>query len=330
MKRKLWLTVIAVEMIFRNVARSIFGIPAGLVLYLLFFREKKTHYIIVNDHIGDFILTMGYLDAFRKYHGYTHITLCITDKFTSLLYAYEKDIGPDAVKVLSRNKLYCLLNLGSTHFGSYLIEQIKKMTLINPANQFNGNNFRAAARYPNLTFCDCIRYGDMRLPEGVLLLPPDFSRLRQSLEMKESIGVQKGRTVLLVPKARSVDRVPTAFFESLVKHLNDNGFHVVTNVTDNNEKPISGTKGVKLPLEAMPAFAQACRYVIGTRNGLMDLLSYTDCCLVSLYAENDPARHFFDMGAFPEHKARVHQFMLSGDTEKDIERLIICFQEENL
>ncbi len=330
MKRKLWLAVIAVKMIFRNAARSIFGIPAGIVLYLLFFREKKTHYIIVNDHIGDFILTMGYLDAFRKYHGYTHVTLCITDKFASLLHAYEKDIGPDAVKVLGRNQLYCLLNLGSTHFGSYLTGQMKKVTLINPANQFTGNNFRAAVRYPNLTFCDCIRYGDMKLPETASFCSPNFSCFPSYPADKRGNSASRDRTVLLVPDARSVKRVPAAFFEALVKCLNDNGFQVVTNVTGDNGEPVSGTDKIKLPLDMMPVFAQMCGYVIGTRNGLMDLLSYADCRLVSLYVENDPARRFFDMEAFPGHKARVHQFLLSGDIGKDIERLLIYFQEEDL
>ena len=76
-------------------------------------------------------------------------------------------------------------------------------------------------------------------------------------------------------------------------------------------------------MDEVADFANSGGCVVGVRSGLLDLLMYTECKLVAVYAGGEPLREFFDLNMLPEKKADLLQISVNSD--KEIYPRIISF-----
>lgn len=91
------------------------------------------------------------------------------------------------------------------------------------------------------------------------------------------------RKILLAPVANSIAEGPDIlFWRELARRLNQTGYKVYTNVT-NDEKPIAGTEPVFIPYKELGSFLDDRAVFIGYRSGLCDLIASLNCKKIILY-----------------------------------------------
>ena len=295
-------------------------VPKSIVDCFILFRNKNTHYVVICDHIGDFLLTLGYLKAYREKNSFEHITICTVKKFYELLLSCEYKDAFDEIIVLEQRKLQSVLRLNSTNFGSHVKAKLSQFTIVNPANQFVEEKFISAIRYPELTLKDCIKYGCLGLTKDVKFYPPKLQeKFRETLAKK----FQESKTVLLCPYSRFTDEISRRFFDELANDLKNNGYKVYTNLSEPFQTPVKGTIGIQYSLSQLYRELQKGGYVIGSRSGIMDLLMYTRCTIIALYQNGDVYDQFFRLSSLPKTQADAIEFKISSNYKQDIKKILL-------
>ena len=124
----------AIKVAYSNAHYSLYEIPKGILKCQKKLNNKDTHYVVICDHIGDFLITMGYMKAYREKNHIKHITICTTQKMLSLLKCYIHFY--DEYMTLDSEELYEILKVGSTRFGCRVLRKMPNITLVNPGNAF--------------------------------------------------------------------------------------------------------------------------------------------------------------------------------------------------
>lgn len=110
-------------------------------------------------------------------------------------------------------------------------------------------------------------------------------------ELFERHHLQRGKTVLLVPYANTIDEMSKPFWNYLVSALKEKGYSVCTNVSG-DEKPLPGTEGVFVPYKGLKQFLETAGATIQLRCGLTDMIAGFDCKKIILY----PVDNYFQFG----------------------------------
>lgn len=325
MKSQIKLIKSTLKIIYRNATRSIVQVPFAIGLCVRFFRNKRTHYIVICDHIGDFLITMGFLNAYRSTNHLNHVTVCITPKFVELLPLYRNTY--DDFQCYSPKTIYKILALGATNFGIHALKKLKNITLINPADAFTEESFEYVMRYPQLSLKDCIQYGCLNLKTTNCFYLP---KIHKESCIKKPRNFTLGKTVLLSPFSRAAELIADDLFICLAQHLKETGFTVLTNLSEPDHIPIPGTQGVYYSLTEITSLVECGGYVVGARSGLLDLLAYTDCRMVAIYPADDSYMNFFDLSMLPDVKATILQIKMSLTVEKIAQTIITFLKGEKI
>lgn len=153
MNNKVHLIKRAIEVAYDNAKYSIYEVPKGILKCKKKLGNVHTHYIVICDHIGDFLITMGYIKAYREKNNIKHITICTTQKFIPLLKKYSEYF--DAYKILDTQELYEILRIGSTKFGCRALLKMPNITLVNPGDAFVLECFEYIKHFPNVFIIHC-------------------------------------------------------------------------------------------------------------------------------------------------------------------------------
>ena len=295
---------------YRNGKHSLIEVPGSAVSCFRTLNNKNTQYVVVCDHIGDFLITLGYLKAFKERYHYDHITLCIAENLVEILDLYPKVW--DTLLILKKRKLYQLLSLGSTNFGIHILNKLKNITLVNPADAFVEEDFTNIIRYPNISFQDCIRFGCLKLQEKDLFPPPEIINRKYDTHNKKNI-----KKVIICPDARFIQFEKNSLFSKLAKELVKAGYEVFTNTTEKKEEPIEGTKAIYISLKQFFDFMNHGGIVIGKRSGILDLAAYGRGTVVAVYPDQEYFS-LFDLQALPSIRANILQVFESDGNDKVI------------
>lgn len=100
---------------------------------------------------------------------------------------------------------------------------------------------------------------------------------------------EEGRkdTVVLMPYAKTAEMLPAFFWEGLTHRLEGKGYSLYTSVGSEKEREIPGTRPLAKSLLDTALFCHRCRAVISLRNGLCDLLGFTETNLIYIYKYED-------------------------------------------
>ncbi len=272
-------------------------------------RSKDYHYVIVNDHIGDVVITLGFLDAFRKKRGIKKLALVVEKKFERIVQNYseyfEKLITVDGA-FFKRLSL-----LGASRYGNWILYfRYSNVTLLNPADEMM-HGFDYFWRFPEVNLASTIKYGCFKLNQDDLFV----NRFGKRVEDKGLDEAQKKKVLLLVD-TRTVNIDIKAFYSRLVPRLTELGYEIYTN-TDEDKNVVSGTKKVFMDLSRIPDFLKD-GILIGPRNGLHDLFMYYDCKVIAIYPGNNAVSRFFSLKALPGTRADSLELFLADEDSDNI------------
>lgn len=116
-----------------------------------------------------------------------------------------------------------------------------------------------------------------------VVLPQFDSDITDLMTVMQANNLIPGRTILLVPNAKSVARIPLTFWVNLTNKLKSCGFTVCTNSIGDSEPPIIGTCPIFIPYSKLVPFLEKCGAVVGLRSGLFDIASTAKCPKITLY-----------------------------------------------
>lgn len=271
------------------------------------FNNTDTHYFIICDHIGDFLISMGYLKAYRKRNNLNHVTVCVTKKFIGLLNAYKDSW--DAYKIVNKKDLYKIQTLEETVFGIRTLNKLGNITIVNPGSAFVKENFEYIKAFPNVSFSDCIKYGNLKLSED-----DEFSSPNISTVINESADIMhKEKIAIICPEARFMRLEQSEeLYEQICNILLKHDYKVFTNTVDDG-KVLKGTTKFTGGFNDFCSLVRNNGIVIGARSGLLDLAAYLDCKIIAIYP-NSNYYNFFDLNALPGKKSNgIVQFLEYDD-----------------
>lgn len=109
-----------------------------------------------------------------------------------------------------------------------------------------------------------------------------------------SRGVAINNTVILSPYGKSVRSIPRFFWIKLARLLDEKGYMVLTNVFG-EETPIEGTIGISESFDTFPNICEKAGAVVGLRSGVLDIISDSQCLIISLNNANNYKRGVTDV-----------------------------------
>ena len=302
---KVHLIKAAIKVAYYNARYSLYEIPKGILKCRKKLNNKNTHYVVICDHIGDFLISMGYMKAYREKNNIKHITICTTEKMIPLLKCYTCFF--DEYKILGSMELYEILKIGSTKFGCRALLKMPNITLVNPGNAFVLEYFEYIKRFPNVSLHDCVKYGSLRLDKDSEFVLPKLALHAEKRYEK---------TVLMCPDAQFIkEEKSKKIIRKIVKELKKQGYFIYTNTPFPENKALDGTEGKQMSLMEVCEFVFNGGIVIGIRSGLFDLLAYVSGKIITIYPDEEYFS-LFDLYSLPKTKADILQIFERED-EKD-------------
>ena len=303
--------------ILRNTVLSLIKVPAGMLFSMYFLRDRHISHVVICDHIGDFVIAMGYLQEYR-YAGTEKTKIYVSPRMESLLPYFSKAF--DEYQILEPKQLELLLGIGQTNFGQCFLDKKKNIYLVNPANAFVSDYFKYPVKYPGMTLQHCIKYGCLGLNRENRFVPPVFPRN----------GNNRSKVLLLCPEAVVTRELPIGLYQRIASVYAAAGYQIFVNTNEGKKIPITEAIPIHLDLAALCSWVQENDVVIiGVRSGLLDLLAYTNSQIIAIYPEDDEYMDFFGLGSLPCTSAEVHQLRYSEHTIHDLKQ-IIKKDKENL
>lgn len=118
---------------------------------------------------------------------------------------------------------------------------------------------------------------------------PSDIQLPQRLEACPAEDLQQivpQRTVILAPYAKSVKKVPFAFWTLLTQELKHRGYHVLTNSSGEAEPCVVGTKPVFVSHDALISLVEYAGVFVGLRSGMFDAIYNANCLQIAIYPDD--------------------------------------------
>ena len=307
------------KLTFENILfRYFIKLPVSLLMAKRLFCDKSRTYLVICNHIGDFLITMGFLDAFKAQHHISAVTICITPKMEGIASRYLG--SEDQIICLKRRKLNWLLFLNVSRFTSEWIRKQGNIWLMEPSGHFTDAYFAFMLHFPRMTLRKVIQYGCLHLPEYAPFVP---------LPLRPVINkeVPKKKRILLCPFVQGdwVGKVPMDLFESLITAVIHRGdYEIFTNIGsgEKSETAISGTQPLSTTLEELEQWLSPEDCVIGFRSGMMDYLAYLPCHFVCLYPYGSRHNVFYSLDMLPNTRGNYHELQLSEDTAENVRQII--------
>lgn len=118
---------------------------------------------------------------------------------------------------------------------------------------------------------------------GLIMNLPSDAKL-EKISLKSETRQKKGKEneAVIMPYARTARMLPDSFWEDTAGRLKEKGYFVYTNIGNEKEKVVPGTKALRKSLMETALFCEKCSVVIALRSGICDLLGFTETNLVVL------------------------------------------------
>lgn len=103
-------------------------------------------------------------------------------------------------------------------------------------------------------------------------------------EYNNIFDMERGRTVILSPYAKSVAGISDDVWDVIISHYKSLGYKLYTNVVG-EERPLLGTEAINLPLSMFQSAVEYAGTFIGIRSGLCDVIKNAKCKKIALYPD---------------------------------------------
>ena len=307
-----------------NIIKKAYGVfhryfvelPSNLNFAKHVFSDDSKTYLVVNDHIGDFLIAMGYLQAFREHHHVKHLVLCTTPKMKSI--ALRFTAPGDEILCFERRDLKKLLFLPKILPSYDWFKRKGNVWLAHPEGYQPIAFDQYLSAFPGMTLRQAIQYGCLHLPESAEFQPLPVPQ--------RSTGVRKP-AIILCPASQNgwwQDFAPTDFIERLIPLLKAHDVDLYTNIgPDDPEGSVpESTKPLRMNLEALGDWIVPGDIVIGIRSGILDYLSYYDCNIVCLYAPIPWFASFYTLDMLPGKRCNYVEHIIEGPLEQNLQAVL--------
>lgn len=123
--------------------------------------------------------------------------------------------------------------------------------------------------------------GVFGLPGDTRPVLPRTDRLKRYSDLN---ALEKGKSVVFSPYAKSVTVFPVAFWINIVRYYKDRGYRCFTNIIG-KEQPLPGTRGISPSISELQSAVEYAGTFVGIRSGLCDVLRYARCRKIALFPD---------------------------------------------
>ncbi len=305
----------------RDICEEMVIMPLGLLYYLMFYKHREGCNLILCEHIGDIVFTLGYIGAFKEKNKVSKVTILSTEKWRDLCLLFPNSY--DEYKSLKKWELKLFLIIFRFSLGQAVFNKIGGTIVINPGDNYN-QGYEYAKRFPGANLKDTIKYGILKLSEDDIYQAPTAGlRIGKVEVFKHKYQFKERKCILLCPYATVTVTAGTRneIFKRLAKALLKKGYRVFTNAVD-EQSVIEGTEGISCSLNELFEIGRYFEGVIGIRSGVMDLLAFEDVRMVALFPEKSEYEEFFDLRLTNPENTKISQYRLTADIEYDMEKIL--------
>lgn len=145
-------------------------------------------------------------------------------------------------------------------------------------------------------FMDTYCWYVLNLKQKYTLASPQFLKLTPALETKyKTIGINKGKTIILAPEANSVTTLDSCLWKEIIEALQKCGYTVFINAREGKY----GCKNLFLPYFEYGSLLEYAGFFIGVRSGLCDIISSIVCKKIIIYPQKT------DKVNYNEHRSEI-------------------------
>lgn len=220
------------------------------------------------DALGDIYFCMSYLPAFAGKKGFGTYAVCVPSEGGADV---ARLFGAENVAVYEQKELDAVIQaVIYTQAGDCFIAHQDRPYVVNLHRTLK------LKRIPLETVYCCGVFG-----LSVDTKPAEPTGWKDWERIEE---IEKGKTVILAPYAKSVTALPVEIWEEIIDDYRQKGFQIYTNVSK-GEMPLNGTKPLRAKLSAMRSILERAGTFIGIRSGLCDVIRTAGCRKVALYPD---------------------------------------------
>lgn len=231
--------------------------------------KNDTLYILCPAGIGDTLFVAAYAKAVKKSHPAMR-RLCLITKES---HACIGELFDGVDEVLASNQLVEQLDLYSIatktwHLKNYIYGHFKK----NLCQTFDVE-----------WYCDTDKNMLSFYRRKILRIPQE-SKLEEIKipYSRKAILPEIEKAVILMPYAATAPLMPNGFWEGLAENIIHEGYTVYTNVKDETECPVPGTRRLRESISDTVSICSKAYAAISLRSGMCDILAMTKVPLVVL------------------------------------------------
>lgn len=284
----------------KSILQQIFVVPIAIFYYKVMLAKNEVCNVIVCDHIGDFVYTMGYINALKREKRIQTIRIISTNRMQQLLELYP-NVSCE-FKAISSRWLHIMeiadrYNMGKTAFQSF-----GDNYFVIPANWFLLGS-EGAKRCESNSLRKCIKSYCLDMQTEVLY----------DLPVTNSASTFKGKKVLLCMEAESISwREADAYEKELVRQLCDGGYQVEINGKD-----------CFFPLRMFPLECDNFSAIVGIRSGILDLAMFSSAKVVAIYPlAYEADMRYYNIEDTNVKKKNVVQYIVNENVQDNVKNII--------
>lgn len=268
-------------------------------------RNNDTVFVLNNQHIGDVCYALSFLHSYKEYYDLKKLTVIWAGKFKEVYESFDID---DLLLLDSEAQTNILCFLSCTPRGKRLVED--KRFIVTYSSYYLPSNQQEEQ---GISMIELLRNHAFQLPADT---KPIFPRIQNGNRFHAFVhdnGIIPQKTVLVNPKALSMD-IPRRFFQSIADELRQRGYFVISNLSNEKEKPLDGTLGVYLSLNDTYNLLEFCGHTIGVRSGFYDFMISANCRFFILYSEEYRMKKCYTLNAWGSGR-NVNEYIFSEGKE---------------
>lgn len=263
--------------------------------------RKDFVYICCPCGLGDTLYVAALVKAYKEFHSSTKKVCLIIKKNHMEVVSFFRGIDDTIISNEIVMSLYRYSNLTGEWrkenyiYGHFTSEWLGKYNL----GYYKGNMITNYKKFI------------MQIPENSKIESPCFYKTNKNIKDFDK------KTIILMPYAISSKVLPEYFWNNLVHRLKELGYKIYTNVKDDKEKPITGTRKISEAIDIMTQICESCLAVISVRSGMCDILSLTNAVLLVINVEEIHYK-FWNLKNIVDDKKKIFNLNYYKYTNEDI------------
>ena len=294
--------------VLKGIAALFVMIPAKWKIHKLG-KDRNILYIVCPHGIGDTLFVASLVKALKVHYRLNKVYLIVKENHASLPDLFDdidgKIVSSRDVKTLSTYFTYLgLSRKGNVQYGHF----ISHFSIAEPGQMLG---------VKGLCLLDVYKRCVMHVPDDAPIQSPCvFAPLDTIRSYKEKYGDEK-KTVVLLPYAVTLDKLPLKLWETLVRAYLKLGYRVYTNISTENEEPISGSEKLFVPLDELFIISRMFRWkCVALRSGVCDLLGFSDIDMLVLH-ENKILEQAWNMEGSGLPNPHMKDVVIPPDIDND-------------